>query len=185
MNGRLNVARAAAALLAMSAASGVWAEDQQQAPTMGPGMMGQDMMGPGMMGPGVVGMGPGMMGQGMMGRPMMGPGMMMDIGPMVEGRLAYLKAELAIADLQADAWTGYVAAVKAQAALMQEMHKTMGQAMQQGSAVDRIRAHAAAMQSMADGLKGLTPATEALYKVLTDEQRKKADMLLGGGCCIM
>lgn len=31
----------------------------------------------------------------------------------------------------------------------------------------------------------LKPATEELYKVLIDDQRKKADMLLGMGCCMM
>jgi len=34
---------------------------------------------------------------------------------------------------------------------------------------------------MVDSLKALKPATEALYGVLTDEQKKKADELLGGG----
>jgi hypothetical protein len=46
-------------------------------------------------------------------------------------------------------------------------------------------AHAAAMQSMMDSMKSLKPATEALYKVLGDDQKKKADMLLGMGCCMM
>ena len=128
-----------------------------------------------------------MMGWGMQG--MMGPGMhgMMDqgYGPMMEGRLAYLKAELAITDAQTDAWSGYVSAVQARATTMQSMHATMMQAMQSGSAVERMQAHTQAMQSMVESMKALLPATEALYKVLTDEQKKKADLLLGSGCCMM
>ena len=153
------------------------AEEQgQQMPMMGPGMMGPN----GMMGGGMQGMMGGMMGQGMMG-----PGMMMGFGPAMEGQLAYLKAELAITDAQTDAWDGYVKAVKARATTMQGMHKDMMQAMHSGTALDRMEAHTQAMQSMLDSMKAIKPATEALYKVLTDEQKKKADLLLGNGCCMM
>src|SRR5262245_30847419 len=108
---------AAALLLAMSTAATALGQDQgqQQTPMMGPGAM----MAPGMMG---YGMGPGMMGpgmHGMMGQSMMGPGMMMGYGPMVEDRLAYLKAELGITDAQTEAWNGYVNAVKARAEVVQ------------------------------------------------------------------
>jgi hypothetical protein len=187
----------AAALLATTATLSLAQGQQpgQQMPMMGPGMgmggqnmMGMGMMGGcptmggpmGMMGPGMQGMmGPGMMGQGM------GPGIMMGRGPMVEGRLAYLKAELGISDAQAAAWDGYVSAVKARGDAMQGMHATMMQAMQVGTAVDRMNAHITAMQSMMDSMNALKPATEALYKVLNDDQKKKADVLLGMGCCMM
>jgi hypothetical protein len=36
------------------------------------------------------------------------------------------------------------------------------------------------MESMVESLEALKPATEALYAVLSDEQRKEADQLLGG-----
>ena len=35
---------------------------------------------------------------------------------------------------------------------------------------------------MVDSLKALKPATEALYAALSEEQKKKADKLLGDGC---
>ncbi|MBA4132852.1 MAG: hypothetical protein C0519_15685 [Hyphomicrobium sp.] len=187
-----------AALLA-AAATGSLAQDQQQGQhmPMGQGMgmmggcpmmrgnMGMSMMGQGMqgmMGPGMMGnmpMGMGSMGQGM------GPGMMMGQGPMMEGRLAYLKAELGITDTQAAAWDGYVSAVKARGDTMQSMHATMMQAMQSGTAIARMDAHTKHMEAMLDAMKALKPATEALYKVLGDDQKKKADMLLGMGCCMM
>ena len=139
----------------------------QQMPMMGPGMMsGQGMMGPGRQG-------------------MMGPGMMMGYGPTMEGQLTYLKGELDITDVQKDAWDGYVDAVKARSTTAQGMHAAMMQAMQSGTALERMEAHTQAMQSMVESMKAIKPATEALYKVLTDEQKKKADLLLGNGCCMM
>ena len=64
-------------------------------------------------------------------------------------------------------------------------HADMMQAMQTGSAMARMDAHIKAMESMVESLKALKPATEALYAVLTDEQKKKSDQLLGGGCGMM
>ena len=181
----------------------------QQAPSggmMGQGMQGGGMMGDakgGMMGDGKGGMmggaKGGMMGGGMGGMmsscPMMGGmmgsgmqgmmGMMMSSGPMMEGGLAYQKAELGITEDQTAAWDGYAAAVKARGTAMQGMHADMMKAMQEGSAPERMDAHIKAMESMVESLKALKPATEALYAVLTDEQKKKADQLLGGGCGMM
>lgn len=175
------------ALLAI-AATGTVAKAQAQspqAPMMGNGGWGQGMMGNGygMMGYG--GMGPGMMGNGMMGNGMMGPGMMMGYGPMMQGQLTYLKAELGITDAQKAAWDGYVDAVQARSAAMQGMHATMMQAWQSGTALDRMDAHLQAMQGMLDSMKAVRPATETLYNALTDAQKKKADLLLGNGCCMM
>ncbi len=38
---------------------------------------------------------------------------------------------------------------------------------------------------MVEALKALRPATDALYAVLTPDQKTKADQLLGMGCCMM
>ena len=167
---------------------------QAQQMQHGPGMMGPGMMGPGMMGPGYTGSGmmgcPMMGGQGMtmgqmpMGYGMMGPGMMMT-GPAIEGRLAYLKAELGITDAQATAWNGYAMAIKARMTGMQGTHQAMMQAWQTGTATARLDAHTKAMETMVESLKALKPATEALYAVLSPEQKTKADQLLGMGCCMM
>jgi hypothetical protein len=190
----------AVGLAIMSAAFPAMAQQsQQQMPMMGPGMM---MGGLGMMNQGMMGQAPGgMMGQGMGGCPMMGgmmgpgmqgmmgqgmgPGMMMGSGPMMEGRLAYLKAELAITDAQASAWDGYVSAVRARQTAMQDVHADMIKAMQSGSALERMDARIKAMETMVDSLKALKPATETLYAVLSDEQKKEADQLLGGSCGMM
>ncbi|MDX2308921.1 MAG: Spy/CpxP family protein refolding chaperone [Hyphomicrobium sp.] len=160
-------------------------DQAQQMPMMGQGMgmMGDCPMMGGGMGEMRQGM-PGGMAPGMMGQHM-GPGMMMSRGPMMEGRLAYLKAELGITDSQASSWDGYVAAVKERADSMQKMHATMMQAMNSGTAAERMNTRIKHMEAMLDALKIMKPATEALYKALSDDQKKKADVLLGMGCCMM
>jgi hypothetical protein len=159
-------------------------QGEQQTPMMGQGQQGQGMQG--MMDQGTVGGCPmmgGMMGAGMRG--MMGGNMMMGYGPMMEGRLAYLKAELGITEAQAAAWDAYASAVRARGTTMQSMHAAMMQTMQTGNVMDRMDAHIKAMESMVESLKSQKPATEALYAVLDDAQKKKADQLLGGGCGMM
>jgi hypothetical protein len=141
-------------------------QGQQQIPMMGHGM--------------------GHMGMGMMGmQGMMGPGMMMEFGPMMEGRLAYIKAELGVTEAQTAAWDDYASAVKARGATMQDMQTAMVQAMRTGSALDRLDAHTKTMESMVESLKTLRPVTETLYKALSADQKKKADLLLGKGGCMM
>lgn len=106
-------------------------------------------------------------------------------GPAIEGRLAYLKAELGITDAQIPVWNGYVTAAKARLSTMQGTHQAMMQAWQSGTAVARLDAHTKSMESMVESLKALRPATEALYSVLSADQKLKADQLLGMGCCMM
>jgi hypothetical protein len=142
-------------------------------------MMGQDMMGRGMMGQG----GMGMMGPGMHG--MMGQGMMNDLGPMMEGRLAYTKAELGITAEQTAAWDDYAKVVKARMTSMQKARAAMMKAMHSGSALERLDARTKAMENMVEGLKAERPAIETLYNALSDDQKKKADALLGIGCCMI
>ena len=130
------------------------------------------------------------MGQGMMGCPMMGimgqegmPGM---IGPgsmaaQVEGRLAYLKAELGITEPQAEAWKQYEDAVRSRPSAVQGMRQEMMKAMQGGSVADRVKTRITMMEEMVASMKAQSTAIENLYKVLTDEQKKKGDQLLGMG----
>jgi hypothetical protein len=140
------------------------------------GMMGGDCPMMGMMGRG---MGMEMGGQGMMGR------RFQHMGAMAEGRLAYLKSELKIADTQSEAWNGYAEAVMARVKLMQEMRKSMMEAMEDGSAIERMDARINGMTAMLDALKALKPATEKLYAVLAAEQKDIADDLIGRDCGAM
>ena len=153
---------------------------QPQMPMTAQGMMGGTGMGMG--GSGMMG-GMGMMGPGMHG--MMGQGMMNDVGPMMEGRLAYMKAELGITAEQTAAWDDYAKAAKARVASMQETHTEMMKVMHSGSALERLDARTKAMENMVEGLKAVRPSIQALYNVLSADQRKKADSLLGMACCMI
>jgi hypothetical protein len=151
------------------------------------GMMGGGMMGQGQSG-GMMGQG-GMMGGcpkmgGMMGGGVMGKGMMHS-RPMMEARLAYIKADLEITDAQTAAWNAYADAVRAHYGAMASSREAMLKAMQSGKTLERMDARIQATQAKLDSLKNLKPATEELFKVLTDEQKKKADQLLGAACHTM
>jgi hypothetical protein len=183
--------------LVMTAAFPAMAQqDQQQAPMMGQGQGGMMDQG-GMMGRGGM-MGQDMGGQDMSGCPMMvdmmgfgrrgmkmGHGAMIHSVPMMEGRLAYIKADLEITDAQMAAWDAYAATVRAQHATMESMQADMMKAKESGSALQRLDARIKAIESKLDSLKVLKPVTEGLYAVLSDEQKKNADQLLGGGCGMM
>src|SRR5690606_343049 len=143
-------------------------------------MMGGDCTTVGMMGGGMMwgqdrGPGFGMRGQGPRGdrMPMM--------GALMEGRLAYLKAELGITEAQAEAWDAYEEALKARVESMQGMHESMLSTLQEGTAIERLQARIGNMEAMLEVMKSLQEPTEALYEVLTDEQQPLADQLIGCG----
>jgi hypothetical protein len=153
------------------------------APGGGPGMMGPGMMGAGMMGAG-------MMGAGMMGPGMMGAGMMMSMmEPMmapdrIEGRIAFLKAELKITDAQQPLWNAFAAALRANtramAGMMTEMQGSLMPA--QGAApvtlLQRVEGHERMLAARLDSVRQLKAALQPLYAALDDSQRRTADKLL-------
>jgi hypothetical protein len=167
--------------------------ESQEKPSGGMGgMMGQGQGG-GMMGQG------GMMGgrdtDGMMGCPRMGDmmggmrgkkarGMMMHSRPMMEARLAFTKADLEITEVQMPQWDAYAEAVRMRHEKMAAMHEDKMKA-KGGTALERMDTRIKSMETMLDGLKALKGPTEALYNALSDEQKKKADKLLGGRCGMM
>jgi hypothetical protein len=198
------------AVLAVSAALAIAAQAQAPSQTQG-GMMDDPMPGtmqdggmmedtmPGTMQDGRMmedGM-PGMMRRrGMMMRGMMhGGGMMGRQGhcPMgggsaahTEGRLAFLKAGLAIAGEQNGAWEAYASAFKKSLEAFKGVHDTMLMAVAQAkSPASRLDARIAALEAKAATLKELKPALTGLYAALSDEQKMKANELLAGMGCMM
>lgn len=145
------------------------------------GMMGGGCPMIGMMGQGR--MGPSLWDQGKWGQGMMGRQPKMDA--VVDGRLAYLKGELSITEGQTPAWNGYAEAVGARVDLMQSIRQSMFETMQTGTATERMDARIAGMEAMIVSMKAMKPTTEKLYAVLTDEQKKVADQLIGMDCGAM
>ncbi len=122
------------------------------------------------------GMGPGF-GSGMG----MGPGYGMmaggDPATVIESRLTDLKALLKITATQESAWQAFTAAAKQQASDMQAMRAQMQQA--GGTAPERMGQRATAMQQRAQAMATMTNAFNALYAVLTPEQKTIADQHFG------
>lgn len=134
-------------------------------------------------------MGGGCSTMGMMGENKAGHGMMRGhharMGSVVEGRLAYLKSELGVTDAQAAAWSAYADAARARVEGMESMHMDMMAAMQKGGVMERMDARIKGMEAMLESMRAMRPATEALYAVLTPEQKAIADDLIGNDCGAM
>jgi LTXXQ motif family protein len=144
--------------------------------------------GSGMMGPGMIdrdspmGRG-GMMGMMMGGCPMMGADG--QASTFIDGRLAFLKAELAITDAQKAAWDTYADATKGNLESMRGMWQTMRTVLDAKTPVERLDAHLAAMESRIKVLQEVKPTLAKLYEALSAEQKKKADEILTGMGCMM
>ena len=115
-------------------------------------------------------------------RGMMSGGMGMAMMPFqhVEGRIAFLRAELAITDAQLPQWNAVADALRAGAKNMQE---TMAKVMQAGmptTAPARAEAMVQMMTARLDAMKAMAAGGKALYAVLTDAQKKTADELMMG-----
>lgn len=141
------------------------------------GMSGQQdgqagMMEPGMMGPGMMSM----MRQMMMGQ----QGGMGSPFEHVEGRIAFLKAELKITDAQAPQWNAFADTLRANAKAHRAMHEQMAMGGMPPSWPDRLAFQQKALATRLDALKALESAAKPLYAVLTDEQKALADRLLPG-----
>lgn len=169
-----------------SAAAQSEAPQQGQAPQQGPWggpMMGQwgprgsggyGFMGPGMMG--YAGMGPWMMGQGGFG-----PAMCSAMAGHVDGRLAYIKAELKITDAQESLWNAYADAARTSSGTMLARCTTMMS--RRGSTIsvpDRLDQNEQLLAAQLDAVRAMNKALKPLYAALNDSQKQRADQILWG-----
>ena len=159
----------------------------QMPPTTKPGMAGQAGMTGGMNGQ-----------QGMMaGTPMMDMGSMMNMMQMmsggdaagmgmiehVEGRIAFLRAELKITNTQAGVWDAFAVSLRtnaqnlgtARGAMMGQMAAGKPQAL---TLTQRLDAQERWLTARLDGTRAIKVAFAKLYNVLTPDQKKTADELL-------
>ena len=138
-----------------------------------PPSAGQPMPHGGMM------MGPGG-GMAMMGCP--GGIGMMGMADHIEGRIAFLKAELKITEAQMPPWNAFADALRANAQMRTTMMQggMMGQDGASMSALDRLDHMEKMMSGMLEAVKGTRAAPAPLYAVFTEEQKKVADELIRG-----
>lgn len=123
------------------------------------------------------------------GMPIMGTTGRMSMTGMVdhvEGRIAFLKAELKITEAEMPQWNAFADALRANASRMGEMHTTImhgGMTSQDGalmSALDRLDRAEKTMSAMLEAVKATRAALAPLYAVFTEEQKKAADQLIHG-----
>jgi hypothetical protein len=101
------------------------------------------------------------------------------MGDYVEGRIAFLRAELKITDAQLPQWNTFADALRSNARRRAEMLGTPVQATVP-NALDRLDLIGKTMSAMAENARSTKAALSPLYAVLSDEQKKKADSLLEG-----
>jgi len=172
----------AVALLAAIAATGSARaqQDSQQESKPGSGSMMNQQPGSGsMMGHGMMGEGQSMMG----GHGMMGGGSASMCGRMtahIEGRLAFLKAELNITPEQEALWKDYANAVRDNAKTMSgRCTALMGDSgASEKSLPDRLDAQEQFVAARLDALRATNKALKPLYQALSDAQKKLADQLI-------
>ena len=150
---------------------------------------GMPMAGPTAQGaqPGAMG---GMAGMMEMMRPMMAGGGMGMPFEHVDGRIAYLKAELGITEAQAAPWSAFADAMRADAAAMRAMHEEMTKGgMMTGAAPvalpDRLATQRKMMSAHAAMLDRMEAAAKPLYAVLSADQRKVMDQAAPGSMGMM
>ena len=141
---------------------------------MGGGMMGQGMMGPGMMGggAGAMGQGGGMMGGGM---GMMGGGMMHGTAR-IEGRLAFVKAELAITSAQEKVWGDFANVVRTESKAMDALRKEAADK-PATTPPERLEQYERHLAVRLDSTRKIRAALTPLYAALNDAQKKTLDEL--------
>jgi hypothetical protein len=109
---------------------------------------------------------------------MLGP---MDLMPLdhIAGRIAFLKAELGITAAQETQWNAFADALRAAAQSMQTERAAM---MNQGASEswpERLALHERLLSDRLAALKAIEGPVKSLYRVLSEQQRQKADELTG------
>jgi hypothetical protein len=105
---------------------------------------------------------------------MMGMGSMQMMAEHVEGRIAFLKAELKITDAQLPQWNALADAMRHNAHMMGPM---MGMG-QDGSLPDKLAAREKQLDGQLDAIRKLKAAVDPLYAALSADQKKTADEIM-------
>lgn len=149
-------------------AAGAVRAQVQPGPTMGSEMMERGRMRPGIAGPG--------MGDGGTIPMMMGSGT-----GHTEGRLAYIKAELKITDVQMPQWNAFADAVRANVAAMADLHRSVASNQRAGVGLpERLAFEDKLLSAHFAAVKKSHVSLIKLYDVLSLEQKKLADGIVIG-----
>jgi hypothetical protein len=114
----------------------------------------------------------GMMGQSGMDMQSMG------MTQRVEGRIAFLRAELQITDKQTQVWDAFADALRKNAKGMMDAGMPMMGADAEPGLANRLDAQERVLSARLDGVKAMKAALVPLYEALDEAQRQSADELL-------
>ncbi len=95
----------------------------------------------------------------------------------VEGRIAFLRAELKITDAQNAAWSAFADALRTNAKSLGEVRSTMMAGAKQ-NLVDRLALQEKWLAARLEGTRAMKAALANLAGALSDDQKKTADELL-------
>ena len=96
----------------------------------------------------------------------------------VEGRIAFLKAELKITDAQTSAWSSFADALRARAKTLGDVRKGMMSQSGSETLLDRLTAREKSLSARLDATRSIKTALGTLLATLSDEQKRTADELL-------
>jgi hypothetical protein len=125
-----------------------------------------------------------MMGQGGMG--MMGQGpmpMMMGMGDHLEGRIAFLRAELGITEAQAPAWDRFAQALREGAAGAKQLATAYQAAMGSSDVLQRLEQEEQRLGARLKAVKAIRAAFAELQAVLSADQKSTAEALFTRPVC--
>ena len=109
---------------------------------------------------------------------MMRHGSMLDVpSDYIEGRIAFMHAELRITDLQMAAWTEFANVLRANAKRSAEAHGAKG-SQAASTTDDRLDEQERSLTARLEGVRALKAAYGKFYTVLDDKQKKTADELM-------
>ena len=132
-------------------------------------------------------MGAGGMGSWMMGSNGSGQEMCSAMAGHVEGRLAYIRAELKITEAQEPLWKSYAAAVRDNGNAMLAHCATMMNRQDAStlSLPDRLDQHEQLMAAQLEAVRAMNKALKPLYATFSDSQKLSADQLFWGPMSMM
>jgi hypothetical protein len=113
-------------------------------------------------------------GMGMSGEAM--PGMHM--ADRVEGRIAFLRTELKITEVQAGVWNDFAAALRSNAKKLDEVRKAASASTGGPSLIGQLGQQETWYAARLEGIREIKAATERLYPALAESQRETADQLM-------
>jgi hypothetical protein len=98
----------------------------------------------------------------------------------VEGRIAYLKAELQITDAQVVPWNAFADVMRADAATMKAMRHEMMQGGIPTTTPDRMAVQHKMMSARVGMMDHLEASIKTLYASLSADRRKAFDQMMSG-----